>query len=71
LFEDSISKLSQNGIYIIKDVLLDDLLMYNTYFDTKDFAVDYVIMFRPDAEHNGDVRFRGWLCKKVDDARRR
>lgn len=50
LFEHSISKISQNGIYIIEDVTLDDLLMYKTFFSTKDFVVDYVIMFRPGAE---------------------
>ena len=50
LFENSISRLSQNGLYIIEDVLLDDLLRYKVYFENLDFVVDYVIMFRPNAE---------------------
>jgi len=46
LFENSISKLSKNGIYIIEDVQIADLLMYQTYFSSKEYLVDYVILHR-------------------------
>lgn len=48
LFENSILKLSKQGIYIIEDVNLADLLKYQHYFDNKKYQVDYVNLLRPD-----------------------
>ncbi len=47
LFENSISKLSESGIYIIEDVTTEDLLRYKEYFSKTDYSVDYVTMYRP------------------------
>ena len=47
LFENSISKLSKRGIYIIEDVSLPDLTKYKSYFDNKKYQVDYVILVGP------------------------
>ena len=47
LFESSISKLSKHGIYIIEDVSLPDLTKYKSYFDNKEYQVDYVILVGP------------------------
>lgn len=50
LFENSILKLKNNGIYVIEDVGLQDLLNYRHYFHTTKYRVDYVTMFRPNLE---------------------
>lgn len=42
LFEHSISRLNQDGIYIIEDVTFDDLMKYQTYFKNKHFNVLYI-----------------------------
>ena len=47
LFENSIEHLAQDGIYIIEDVSLDTLIELKNYFDTKNYLVDYVSLFRP------------------------
>jgi hypothetical protein len=52
LFENSITKLKSNGIYIIEDVNLLDLINYKKYFYDKKYKVDYVNLFRPNIELN-------------------
>lgn len=47
LFINSIKHLSKDGIYIIEDVLPNDLLMYKNFFSKLNYFVDYVVMFRP------------------------
>lgn len=47
LFEHSVSRLAQDGVYIIEDVGPSDLLRYKNFFSKTDYAVDYVTMFRP------------------------
>ena len=47
LFKNSISKLSQEGIYVIEDVNIDDLLLYRNFFDNQKFNVDYVVLKQP------------------------
>jgi hypothetical protein len=47
LFTHSIDKLAQNGIYIIEDVSVDELLRYLDFFKNKPFHVDCVCLFRP------------------------
>lgn len=47
LFLNSIDKLSVNGIYIIEDVGSADLLRYKDFFRNKNYAVEYVFLFRP------------------------
>jgi hypothetical protein len=54
LFEHSISHLAKHGIYTIEDVVLRNLLRFKEYFRGKDFAVDYVTMFRPNRKFPGD-----------------
>jgi hypothetical protein len=49
LLMNSVNKLSANGIYIIEDVTLFDLVRYREFFNKTDFSVDYIVMFRPGA----------------------
>ena len=49
LFENSVAKLAPNGVYIIEDVFVSDILKYKAFFANKNFAVDYVLMFRPNS----------------------
>ena len=61
LFENSISKLKNDGIYIIEDVNLLDLTEnYKKYFDDKKYTVEYVNLFRPNAQlfHNNLIVIR-------------
>ena len=50
LFENSISKLAKNGVYIIEDVFVDDLLRFKDFFRARQYAVDYVNLRRPGIE---------------------
>jgi hypothetical protein len=47
LFEHSISKLADWGIYIIEDVETPDLLKYANFFNQEKYTVDYVNLYRP------------------------
>lgn len=47
LFENSIDRLVDSGIYIIEDVSLDTLIKLKDYFDQYDYVVDYISLFRP------------------------
>jgi hypothetical protein len=50
LFKNSAKYLSDNGVYVIEDVVLSDLIRYKKFFGATDFVVDYVTMFRPNIE---------------------
>jgi hypothetical protein len=50
LFENSVSRLSKNGIYSIEDVGMVDLIKFRDYFATKEYQVDYVNLLRPNLE---------------------
>ncbi len=45
-FENSISKLSPSGIYVIEDVHLKNLSTFQSFFSSTNYFVDYVVMFR-------------------------
>ena len=47
LFTHSVDRLGQYGIYVIEDVLKEDLVRYKNFFDKTSYVVDYVTMFRP------------------------
>jgi hypothetical protein len=47
LFEHSVPYLKKEGIYVIEDVSISNLYKYKLFFIGKDYAVDYVVMFRP------------------------
>lgn len=47
LYEGSIGNLAADGVYIIEDVKMVDLLKFKDYFRGSDKRVDYVTMFRP------------------------
>lgn len=47
LFEHSIQHLSRDGIYVIEDARILDLMRYKDFFSKTDYVVDYVTMFRP------------------------
>jgi hypothetical protein len=47
LFEHSINNLSEEGIYIIEDVVPQDLLLFKKYFSDKNFKVEYISLMRP------------------------
>jgi len=53
-FENSIQKLSENGIYIIEDVCPKDLLDFKNFFYEKNYRVEYVLMRRPGILSFGD-----------------
>ena len=48
LFENSIHKLSKDGVYIIEDVNLSNILNFQKYFTDKIFDVEYLILTSPD-----------------------
>jgi len=49
MFENSISKLSKDGIYIIEDVVSSDLLKFQQYLRGVSFDVEYVILNNNDS----------------------
>lgn len=48
-FENSIHKLSQDGIYVIEDVMPENLLNFRKYFANKTYDVEFVSLCRPNA----------------------
>lgn len=50
LFLNSIDKLAPEGIYVVEDVGMEDLLRYRKFFEGTDYAVDYVNLYRPYGE---------------------
>jgi hypothetical protein len=48
LFENSVARLAPHGIYVIEDVSLPDLALFQTHFATQPYKVDYVNLVRPD-----------------------
>jgi len=49
LFENSIKNLSNNGIYIIEDIKIDNLLLYEKYFSQKYFSVKFISFGLPNS----------------------
>jgi hypothetical protein len=47
LFMNSIKYLSDSGLYIIEDVGLKDLIVYEDFFKRTNYVVNYVSLFRP------------------------
>lgn len=47
LFTHSVQHLSTDGIYIIEDVAVSDLLLYKDFFSKAPFLADYVTLSRP------------------------
>jgi hypothetical protein len=47
LFENSVSRLAENGYYVIEDVNPYDMLGYKSYFSQTKFKVEYVSLCRP------------------------
>ena len=45
-FEASIAHLKTSGIYVIEDVLAEDLSQFVAYFEGSPFDVDYVSLYR-------------------------
>jgi len=52
LFENSISRLVTNGIYIIEDVTPGDLLQFKQYFSDKKYHVNFINLLRPSLSLN-------------------
>jgi hypothetical protein len=50
LFEGSIAKLAPDGLYVIEDMFPGDVLQFLEYFKDQPYKVDYVNLFRPDAQ---------------------
>jgi len=48
LFENSIEYLSNNGVYIIEDVKVLDLIKYKKYFECSTYKVEFVNLYRID-----------------------
>ena len=47
LFINSIDKLSNSGLYVIEDVNLNDLVIYEDFFREKKYIVNYINLLRP------------------------
>ena len=47
LFNHSISRLASNGIYVIEDVMYRDFVRYQSFFNTKEYIIDYVFLESP------------------------
>jgi len=47
LFNNSIGKLSKLGTYVIEDVLFEDLCRYKDFFRNSPYAVNYIVLNRP------------------------
>jgi len=54
LFENSIHKLVNGGIYIIEDVTPQDLLKFKSYFSDFEYSVKYVNLIRPNSNFISD-----------------
>lgn len=50
LFENSISRLAENGIYIIEDVTFADMLGFVRFFDKLEYQVEFVALARPELQ---------------------
>lgn len=50
LFTNSIKYLSSTGVYVIEDVTFSDLLLYQVFFKTQAFNVQYIVLDRPGIE---------------------
>ncbi len=48
LFVQSIDKLSIDGVYIIEDVAINDLIKYKKFFSNSEHEGVYVLINRPD-----------------------
>jgi hypothetical protein len=46
LFINSIDMLSKNGIYVIEDVTPKDMILYQDFFKTKNYVVEYVQLYK-------------------------
>ena len=47
LFLGSVDRLANNGIYVIEDVTIEDLVQYKDFFHGKLFIVEYISLYRP------------------------
>lgn len=47
LFVNSIDYLAENGMYVIEDVKISDMLRFKKFFDNSKYTVDYVLLERP------------------------
>ena len=52
LFENSISKLRETGLYVIEDVIQSDLIKYVNYFKSKSYYAECVLLNRKNAPLN-------------------
>jgi len=50
LFEKMVPTLSASGIYVIEDVRMHAMLQFKSYFEGRNYRVDYVSLMRPDLE---------------------
>jgi hypothetical protein len=54
LFMNSIKYLSDSGLYIIEDVGLKDLIVYEDFFKRTNYLVNYVSLFRPGLDNRNN-----------------
>lgn len=55
LFLNSIDKLAANGIYVIEDVTIHNLLRYKDFFRNKNYVVEYVSLFGPSVNFDDNI----------------
>jgi hypothetical protein len=60
MFENSIFRLSEEGIYVIEDVHIDEMFHYKDFFSEKGYIVNYVNLYRPreDSADNNAIVIR-------------
>jgi len=54
LFMNSIKYLSDSGLYIIEDIGLKDLIVYEDFFKRTNYLVNYVSLFRPGLDNRNN-----------------
>jgi hypothetical protein len=52
LLENSFSKLKINGLYIIEDVSIQNMLLFKSYFSNHHYKVDFVNLYRKNVSIN-------------------
>ena len=55
LFDNSIHALSDDGIYVIEDVSIPDLLLYSDFFSSKSYAVEFHVMTSENSSNDNNL----------------
>lgn len=59
LYENSINKIKDNGVYIIEDVMLEDLPKYKEYFKSKNIDATFITLKGPKTRDDNNIILLG------------